>query len=65
MMKYQLISKRKRYYLCQLCSLVFITAKAIRAHYCTSHRGLDCNVPEDLEEADESDESGKHPAGGR
>ena len=52
MTRYQIRSKRKHFYVCEICAIVYICAKALRAHYSALHPNLPCNVVEI--------ESGKH-----
>lgn len=45
-MKYRLQSRRKYFYNCPICALVYITAKALKAHYAAVHPNLPCEVDE-------------------
>lgn len=45
-MKYRLQSRRKYFYNCPICALVYITAKALKAHYAALHPNLPCEVDE-------------------
>lgn len=45
-MKYRLISRRKYFYPCPICSIVYITAKALKGHYGAMHPTLPCDVEE-------------------
>lgn len=46
MYRYQINSKRKHFYSCQLCSFVFIKSEAVRNHYKNRHPDQTCFTEE-------------------
>ncbi|KPM09248.1 hypothetical protein QR98_0077810 [Sarcoptes scabiei] len=55
MYRYQINSKRKHFYSCQLCSFVFIKSEAVRNHYKNRHPDQTCFTEEYNSDSFESD----------